>query len=678
MTSKTFELNELVQLIKNAVKPYLIDARAGDNYNSSRPELPYFPSENINNQLNEVLRDLLTNQPLWSFKTFMALVCGFRHSSVWGETDTIQIPDPEKPNRSSGVNVYSGTKHYLLRELPNAGTLKAEQYRRSYVLIKNDSTLFLVDYPYNLTPIPVNSHKLKALIKGMGEPDESRPLQQTLPNNSFLLDKLSELISSYRFDETIKEISRLYYVWTKKTMTKLGKKSIPAKRPGDWLRIIEKDNEINPKINDVFKKLIVYNYLGLEEKLVEGLDRGAPLNKDLAVRYLTKGLGEDVSPQQVLDLARQHNTFNAYVLAGKFQISSKLPSMRHIDAGISEGWLTWENKYHFKGLISLLKDDSSSPHQKHNHTVEHLSQGNKIQVKREIPFHYRISLSEYATRGDAILQMKPGDTEITADDLLFVESELADFIIQSKENSSSAANDTKSITPETLQQKNIAEEIGQKTKFTMTAEAQEGTNPNKPAVKNDKIIFIRKNKGVWSIEYGTSKEYKHTKGLAYLAYLTSKPNKRISPHDLYNHLNPSVPLDNGHMAPESLEQEGLFIRDVKFNQDINDRKAINHYKTEIKKLDEDIEEAREIGDSENVAKLEEARDFIARELSSNTGYKGKPKTFNKGQSSPIKKIKKAIKDIAYKAIESQQPEAYRHLEQTIILCSDFCLYSCEK
>lgn len=430
MSSSFFDIKQLGVLIKEKVKPYTIKARA-----KAKCSLPIFgnPSNDIQESLEDILRDALEKQEKWELDEFLSLACGFLHIQIWDKIGKIQIPESKSPDNFIHSDIYSEERYYLLEKLPEIKFLRTETYRLSYLFIKNDGLLYFLDYFYNLIPISINSKNLKNLIKKVGDIDESKPLHQTLSQESLLLAEFSELISYSRFEKTIKEIKKTYQEWNKKIAITLGKKNLSARKPGEWLKAVEDNNEINLKINDLLRQLITFRHFDLldEHKAKQGIDRGIPLNIKQTAHFLTEELGKSITPQQVLDLARQRNTFNAYVNISKFKttITCNRPSIQDIEDRIAQGHLCMDDKYHFDGLVSLLKNCDNPALGDKRHTIKHLSQGNTIQVRKESPLLcFKPSLSDYIRWGSIIMQMEPGVTKITTTDLLFVEKELQDYV----------------------------------------------------------------------------------------------------------------------------------------------------------------------------------------------------------------------------------------------------------
>src|SRR5262245_50182112 len=94
--SNLFDLNELIPLIDDAIKPYTIDARHGNP--SVSTALPYFPTENIEEKIHDHLGRFLANHSTWPLETFLAFACGLLHREIFTELGEMLIPsDTGKP-----------------------------------------------------------------------------------------------------------------------------------------------------------------------------------------------------------------------------------------------------------------------------------------------------------------------------------------------------------------------------------------------------------------------------------------------------------------------------------------------------------------------------------------------------------------------------------------------------
>jgi RNA processing factor Prp31 len=107
-----------------------------------------------------------------------------------------------------------------------------------------------------------------------------------------------------------------------------------------------------------------------------------------------------------------------------------------------------------------------------------------------------------------------------------------------------------------------------------------------------------------------------------------------------------------------------------------DDKAKREYRNQIRKLQEEIDEAEQMNDSERVASLRECLDQILDHLSSTTDIYGRPRKLGsateKTRSAVTWRIRNAIKKIA-----QVHPTLGAHLTNSI-KTGTYCCYSPEK
>jgi tetratricopeptide (TPR) repeat protein len=104
-----------------------------------------------------------------------------------------------------------------------------------------------------------------------------------------------------------------------------------------------------------------------------------------------------------------------------------------------------------------------------------------------------------------------------------------------------------------------------------------------------------------------------------------------------------------------------------------DPKARAEYRQRVRELEEEMEEANDLGDISRLDGLREELDFISRELSRAFGLGGRERPQGKAAERARVNVRRRIKD-AIERIEEQLPGAGRYLDNTIKTGS-YCRYS---
>jgi TolB-like protein len=186
-------------------------------------------------------------------------------------------------------------------------------------------------------------------------------------------------------------------------------------------------------------------------------------------------------------------------------------------------------------------------------------------------------------------------------------------------------------------------------------ESDSAVNKGKdPASVPQASNIFRKGTGLWEMSFeGKSVFLPDVKGYHDLANLLSTPDKEFHCLDLMG--NPVKQDDNALMI---------------------DHKAKENYKTKIRELLLDIEEAEQMNDSSRLASLQEEYETLVDHLSSAVGLGGKTRKLDsraeRARSAITWRIRSAIKKI-----EVAHPALSKHLKKSI-RTGTFCSYSPEK
>jgi non-specific serine/threonine protein kinase len=104
-----------------------------------------------------------------------------------------------------------------------------------------------------------------------------------------------------------------------------------------------------------------------------------------------------------------------------------------------------------------------------------------------------------------------------------------------------------------------------------------------------------------------------------------------------------------------------------------DERAKEEYRQRLAQLGEDLQEARDWGDTERAARVEEEIDALTQALAEAVGFGGRDRTFASPGERARVNVTKSIKT-AIKLVGNHSPELASHLE-TSIQTGRFCSYA---
>ena len=137
----------------------------------------------------------------------------------------------------------------------------------------------------------------------------------------------------------------------------------------------------------------------------------------------------------------------------------------------------------------------------------------------------------------------------------------------------------------------------------------------------------------WKICFdGQCKSIKNSLGIRYIKYLIQNKGKDIKVSELYYSENPlpvgTTDTSLSTLGSQQLEAEGLSFSSLGGIGPLMDEQGKKEYQAQIKKLDEQIEEAGELGDTDKVEELKDGKDKIVNQLAADFGLGGKPRSSN--------------------------------------------------
>jgi hypothetical protein len=164
---------------------------------------------------------------------------------------------------------------------------------------------------------------------------------------------------------------------------------------------------------------------------------------------------------------------------------------------------------------------------------------------------------------------------------------------------------------------------------------------------------FRRDGEVWALTYaGRTVRLRDSKGLHDLAVLLARPGREVAVHELAG-----LPTPDG---------SGLALAD---------RTAVAAYRTRLRDLDEEGEEATAAHDPERAARAAAERDALIAELAAVTGLDGRPRR----AGSDVERRRKAVGNRVRAAVDrvaAVHPELGRHLRASVHT-GTFCRYDPE-
>ena len=164
---------------------------------------------------------------------------------------------------------------------------------------------------------------------------------------------------------------------------------------------------------------------------------------------------------------------------------------------------------------------------------------------------------------------------------------------------------------------------------------------------------------------GRSVHVRDLKGMRYLARLLAGPGREYHVLDLVAAETSRAQVDKGQVAdlPRStLGDAGELL----------DAQAKDAYRRRLAEIDDDIEQARAIGDVERAAQADTERGFLVRELARAFGLSGRGRRAASASERARAGVTRAIRQ-AITRIGEHHPELGEHLSRTI-RTGTYCAY----
>jgi hypothetical protein len=165
---------------------------------------------------------------------------------------------------------------------------------------------------------------------------------------------------------------------------------------------------------------------------------------------------------------------------------------------------------------------------------------------------------------------------------------------------------------------------------------------------------------------GQTVRVRDLKGMHHLARLLADPGREYHVLDL-------VAAETGSGGQRDNNQaDGLPRSAFGDAGEMLDERAKNAYRRRLAEIDDDIEQARAIGDSERAAQADAERDFLLRELSRAVGLSGRDRRAASASERARAGVTRAIRQ-AITRIAENHPQLGEHLSRTIHT-GTYCAY----
>ena len=163
----------------------------------------------------------------------------------------------------------------------------------------------------------------------------------------------------------------------------------------------------------------------------------------------------------------------------------------------------------------------------------------------------------------------------------------------------------------------------------------------------DRNMFRREG-DYWSVVFeGHTVRVRDLKGMRYLARLLAHPGRDFHVLDL-------VAAETGRVSHAALGDAGEML----------DARAKNAYRRRLAEIEDDMEQARAIGDTERAAQADAERDFLLRELSRAVGLGGRDRRASSASERARAGVTRAIRQ-AIGRIGEHHPQLGEHLNRAV-------------
>ena len=173
------------------------------------------------------------------------------------------------------------------------------------------------------------------------------------------------------------------------------------------------------------------------------------------------------------------------------------------------------------------------------------------------------------------------------------------------------------------------------------------------------LNMFRREGDYWSVVFeGRTVRVRDLKGMRYLARLLAHPGREFHVLDL-------VAAETGRVSQaESGQAAGLSRRALGDAGEMLDARAKNAYRRRLAEIEDDMEQARAIGDTERAAQADAERDFLVRELSRAVGLGGRDRRAASASERARAGVTRAVRQ-AIARIAAHHPQLGEHLNHAV-------------
>jgi tetratricopeptide (TPR) repeat protein len=184
---------------------------------------------------------------------------------------------------------------------------------------------------------------------------------------------------------------------------------------------------------------------------------------------------------------------------------------------------------------------------------------------------------------------------------------------------------------------------------------------------NTSVNIIRREGDYWTVIFdGHTVRVRDVKGMRYLARLLADPGREYHVLDL---VAAETDLDARVGSDQTANRPRSALGDA---GEILDARAKDAYRRRLAEIDDDIEQARAIGDAERAAQAEVERGFLIRELARAFGLAGRGRRAASASERARAGVTRAVRQ-AMTRIGEHHPQLGEHLSRTI-RTGTYCAY----
>ena len=208
----------------------------------------------------------------------------------------------------------------------------------------------------------------------------------------------------------------------------------------------------------------------------------------------------------------------------------------------------------------------------------------------------------------------------------------------------------------------IFEQIGAVSQERLAAEACAPRAPATAPARDASSASFRREGDYWSVVYdGQTARFRDSTGLQYLARLLGDPGREFHVLDL-------VALKTG----SSSSDDARAVADGGDAGELLDASAKAAYRRRLAEIEEDIQEARTLGDDQRLAQSDREREFLLRELARAVGLGGRDRRAGAASERARSAVTRAIRQ-ALARIGTHHASLREHLERSI-RTGAYCAY----